>query len=235
MGALSTLALQKYIIMTLEANLDVDATSQEDKSVEWVLLNSTNSDGNEAMTEHASANRANSFTTSADTSGTLKRHKVNGDAILSREEEIKSKLALAWEKVVDDETESFAFDETVKLLAGEIELLIHSGLEAYQHWEDSSRNINSLKEEVAAKNLEIARLRTCDENSRTTIQASDDVLRSPSAHQAIGQKAQRVTSSLFQTNALSYSRIFFVPSKHPSLLSVKIPAMPSSPPLFVLT
>jgi hypothetical protein len=83
---------------------------------------------------------------------------------------LKDKLVTVWSNVVDEESESKAFTETVDAFSGEVESLIRAGLEAYQRWENGQREIMLLKEENAAKNAEIERLRSTDESSRATMQ-----------------------------------------------------------------
>ena len=118
----------------------------------------------------ASRERFDTATThAADEPALSKRFKFStGDS--EPETFVKDKLTSIWSNVMDEDSEAKAFAETVEVFTGEVESLIRSGLDAYQQCEMLRREIKVLTGEVAAKTLEIERLRASEESNRMTIQ-----------------------------------------------------------------
>ncbi|GKZ01075.1 hypothetical protein MPSEU_001059100 [Mayamaea pseudoterrestris] len=112
----------------------------------------------------------NELTNANDGSAAAKRRKSSNNSTMDSDHILKEKLAAIWANVMDDNSESKAVAETVEVFSGQVESLIKAGLDAYQRWENANRECKILKEEIAAKNLEIDRLRAIEESNRTSMQ-----------------------------------------------------------------
>lgn len=97
-----------------------------------------------------------------------KRPRLDSD---QDDKNVEEQLKKLWQRnkewKEDDANE--ALDATTKLVYGQIESLIRSGLEAYHQLESTRRDLSQAKEECEAKDRELRRLRASEEQSRATI------------------------------------------------------------------
>jgi hypothetical protein len=95
-----------------------------------------------------------------------KRPRLDSD---QDDKNIKEQLKKLWQgnKEWKEDDANEALDATTKLVYGQIESLIRSGLEAYHQLESTRRDLSQAKEECEAKDRELRRLRAlsrCDCN-----------------------------------------------------------------------
>jgi hypothetical protein len=72
----------------------------------------------------------------------------------------------------DDSTTAQAVQETFRLIGDVMNELMLDGLEAFHAWEQTKKQVETLKEECDAKDRELARLRTSEQKSRGSITVS---------------------------------------------------------------
>lgn len=87
------------------------------------------------------------------------------------EKEDTDELKKLWEPATTDLEwkQTAAVERTITMVYAQIESMIHQGLEAYHGWEIMSRDLAHAKEEIETKDRDIKRLRTFEEQSRTTV------------------------------------------------------------------
>ena len=90
------------------------------------------------------------------------------------EKEATDELKKLWEPATTDLEwkQTAAVERTITMVYAQIESMIHQGLEAYHGWEIMSRDLVHAKEEIETKDRDIKRLRTFEEQSRTTVSVS---------------------------------------------------------------
>jgi hypothetical protein len=102
-----------------------------------------------------------------------KRHKSSsstGTTGGADEEGWKQELDDTWKNVEDETMEiEEAYNATKMLLGNQIESLIHAGLGAFHQLENTSRELQLIKEELESKSLELIRHRLAEEKNRATI------------------------------------------------------------------
>lgn len=84
-------------------------------------------------------------------------------------QDLSEQLQMIWTKFNSED----ALRETTHVLSRQIEDLLQSGLEAFQKWEQSDRELRMLHEDIKAKDQELDRLRAAEEKNRKTITVRD--------------------------------------------------------------
>lgn len=105
-----------------------------------------------------------------------KRSKTDTSLMMNEDEDIEEKLLAAWNGAKEEQELEVDIDKaaaaTMSLVSAQIEGLIRGGLEAFHRWENASREVKLLKEDIKGKDMELEHLRAAEEKSRTTISVS---------------------------------------------------------------
>ena len=96
----------------------------------------------------------------------FKENRMQGEDLT---DDINEKLSSIWEEAKASQDYETGFDCTMSLVSKQIEGLIRMGLDAFHRWENTSRELEHIRDEYKNKESELERVRAAEEKNRATV------------------------------------------------------------------